>query len=176
MTDVHAPSLEQAAEQATLKSIQTLRAGSGKDILHANGMTRLEGMGGNDEFFQNGGRGTYFDGGIGTNTGPVFMLQVYDRVLGSRSEETLLVLVALMTGLYLAYGILDHVRGRLLARAGDRLSAELEPVVFEASIRRQAQKKTQTAMRDLEAVRGGLPSRITAASRSGRATGGAGSP
>lgn len=56
-------------DQATLKSIQTLRTGTGNDILHTTGgFTRLEGMAGNDEFFQSGGQSTFFDGGVGTNT------------------------------------------------------------------------------------------------------------
>ena len=34
-------------------------------------------------------------------TGPLFMLQVYDRVLGSRSEETLVALLVLVLGLFM---------------------------------------------------------------------------
>ena len=49
-------------------------------------------------------------------TGPIFMLQVYDRVLGSRSQETLLALFVLMGFLFLMMGLLDFVRGRVLAR------------------------------------------------------------
>ncbi|HET7410569.1 MAG TPA: type I secretion system permease/ATPase, partial [Paracoccaceae bacterium] len=53
-------------------------------------------------------------------TGPLFMLQVYDRVLASRSEETLTALLVLITGLFLLYGLLEFARGRVLARAGAR--------------------------------------------------------
>jgi ABC-type protease/lipase transport system fused ATPase/permease subunit len=49
-------------------------------------------------------------------TGPLFMLQVYDRVLGSRSEETLVALFALVAALYALMGLLDYARRRLLAR------------------------------------------------------------
>ncbi|MEM9755516.1 MAG: type I secretion system permease/ATPase, partial [Pseudomonadota bacterium] len=45
-------------------------------------------------------------------TGPIYMLQVYDRVLGSRSEETLVALSILVVYLYLMMGILDWVRAR----------------------------------------------------------------
>ena len=51
-------------------------------------------------------------------TGPIFMLQIYDRVLGSRSEETLIALAILVTFLYLMMGVLDYARGRVMARAG----------------------------------------------------------
>ena len=46
-------------------------------------------------------------------TGPLYMLQVYDRVLGSRSVETLIALSLLATFLFAMMGLLDHVRGRL---------------------------------------------------------------
>ena len=44
-------------------------------------------------------------------TGPLFMLQVYDRVLGSRSEETLVALIILVLALYglmWAFGLCPH--------------------------------------------------------------------
>lgn len=46
-------------------------------------------------------------------TGPLFMLQVYDRVLTSHSTATLLVLLLIVTFLYAMMGFLDHVRGRI---------------------------------------------------------------
>jgi len=54
-------------------------------------------------------------------TGPLYMLQVYDRVLGSRSEATLWALSALMAVMYLAMGLLDFARGRIMARIGARM-------------------------------------------------------
>ena len=45
-------------------------------------------------------------------TGPLFMLQVYDRVLTSRSIPTLLALVFLVAGLYAFLGVLEFLRGR----------------------------------------------------------------
>ena len=44
-------------------------------------------------------------------TGSIFMLEVYDRVLPSRSVPTLVGLAILAGGLYLAQGILDLIRG-----------------------------------------------------------------
>jgi ATP-binding cassette subfamily C protein len=53
---------------------------------------------------------------------PLYMMQVYDRVLGSRSESTLVVLSVLLVGLLLAMGILEDVRGRVLARIGAKVA------------------------------------------------------
>ncbi|MEM9725414.1 MAG: type I secretion system permease/ATPase, partial [Pseudomonadota bacterium] len=60
-------------------------------------------------------------------TGPLFMLQVYDRVLASRSEATLLALILLVTALYAMMGVLDFARGRVMARVGARIHALLSP-------------------------------------------------
>lgn len=90
-------------------------------------------------------------------TGPLYMLQVYDRVLGSRSEPTLVALSLLVVFLYLAMGLLDHARGRILARIGLRLQSGLERRVFEAAITRSSidptDKTAAGALRDLEALR-----------------------
>lgn len=86
-------------------------------------------------------------------TGPLFMLQVYDRVLGSRSEETLIALLVLVLALYGLMWLLDFARARLLARYGARLQAALDAVVFRAEIRRsQPRNAAFSANRDLEAV------------------------
>ena len=49
-------------------------------------------------------------------TGPLFMLQVYDRVLASKSLPTLTALVILIAALFLFLGLLEMVRTRILAR------------------------------------------------------------
>ena len=51
-------------------------------------------------------------------TGSVFMLEVYDRVLPSRSVSTLVALCGMAGILYAAMGLLDVLRHRLLLRAG----------------------------------------------------------
>src|SRR5579872_1924067 len=51
-------------------------------------------------------------------TGSMFMLEIYDRVLPSRSVPTLVGLSILAGGLYVAQGILDLIRGRILGRIG----------------------------------------------------------
>jgi ABC-type protease/lipase transport system fused ATPase/permease subunit len=63
-------------------------------------------------------------------TGPLFMLQIYDRVLGSRSEETLVALAILVAFLYALMGVLDWVRARVMARVGAKFQARLDERVF----------------------------------------------
>jgi ATP-binding cassette, subfamily C, bacterial len=89
-------------------------------------------------------------------TGSLYMLQVYDRVLGSRSEATLVALSVLVVFLFIMMGILDHVRGRVMARIGAKFQHNLDRRVFEASVKRMAyapgDPAAQAAQRDLESV------------------------
>ena len=68
-------------------------------------------------------------------TGSIFMLEVYDRVLPSRSVPTLIGLVVLASFLYLAQGGLDTIRGRILGRIGTALDEALNARVFETVVR-----------------------------------------
>ena len=81
-------------------------------------------------------------------TGPLFMLQIYDRVLGSRSEETLVSLLILVIGLYVLMGVLDYARGRIAARIGAIFQAKLDTPLFRATL----SYANPTAVRDLESV------------------------
>jgi len=89
-------------------------------------------------------------------TGPLYMLQVYDRVLGSRSEATLVALSVLVAFLFLMMGILDNARGRIMARIGARIQDRLDRRVFSAALRRLTLQPGDpvalAAQRDLEAV------------------------
>jgi len=88
-------------------------------------------------------------------TGPLYMMQVYDRVLGSRSEQTLVALSLLVVFLYGMMGLLDYSRGRIMARVGARFQAALDQRVFDAMIRRSAvapDPVAQTGLGDLESV------------------------
>ena len=89
-------------------------------------------------------------------TGPLYMMNVYDRVLGSRSLETLIALSVLVTFLYVTMSVLDIVRGRIMGRIGARFQARLDERVFSASIRGaslgKAMRESQTGLRDLESV------------------------
>jgi PrtD family type I secretion system ABC transporter len=68
-------------------------------------------------------------------TGSIFMLEVYDRVLPSRSVPTLVGLALLAGGLYIAQGVLDLIRGRILGRIGTSLDEDLNARVFDTVVR-----------------------------------------
>lgn len=89
-------------------------------------------------------------------TGPLYMMNVYDRVLGSGSVETLVSLTLIVAYLYLCMTVLDFVRGRLMARVGARFQSDLDERVFSASMRAKtlniAPKEAATALKDLEAI------------------------
>ncbi|MGB7242728.1 MAG: type I secretion system permease/ATPase [Sulfitobacter sp.] len=88
-------------------------------------------------------------------TGPLYMLQIYDRVLGSGSIATLIALSGLVVFMYGIMGVLDYARGRIMARVGARFHADLDRRVFDAVVRKSAvapDVKTQSGLDDLEAV------------------------
>jgi ATP-binding cassette, subfamily C, bacterial len=97
-------------------------------------------------------------------TGPLFMLQIYDRVLSSRSEPTLVALFALVAFLYLMMALLDHARALLVARGAARFQDRLDHRVLAAAMQRLAVKAgdplAQTAQRDLEAIQRFIGSRV----------------
>src|SRR3979411_1195002 len=68
-------------------------------------------------------------------TGSIFMLEVYDRVLPSRSVPTLVGLAILAGGLYAAQGVLDLIRVRILGRIGTSLDEALNARVFDTIVR-----------------------------------------
>ena len=89
-------------------------------------------------------------------TGPLYMMQVYDRVLASRSVETLAALTILVGFLFLMMGLLDYSRGRLMARVGARFQNTLDRRVFSAIMTKatydNSGKVLPTGLRDLEAI------------------------
>lgn len=89
-------------------------------------------------------------------TGSLYMLQVYDRVLGSRSEATLVALTILVTFLFLAMGLLDNARARIMARIGAKVQDRLDRRVFSAAMRRLTVQPNDpnalAAQRDLESI------------------------
>lgn len=100
-------------------------------------------------------------------TGPIFMLQVYDRVLSSRSSATLVVLCAIVVFLYGLMGLLDHYRGRVLARIGAGFQARLDDRVF-STVLKQAEHPLQrdrpaSGLRDLAMIQATLSSPGTGA-------------
>lgn len=97
-------------------------------------------------------------------TGPLYMLQVYDRVLSSGSEETLVALSMLAAGLFLAMGMLDYFRSRVMAIAGARFQERLDRRVFSAAIKVEAHAPNDAgavvAQRNLESIRSFLASPV----------------
>lgn len=89
-------------------------------------------------------------------TGPLFMLQVYDRVLASRSEETLVALILLVGLLYGIMGLLDYARGRIAARIGARIQTALDQSVFEDTLRQAIQPSVRSqpavVLKDIGAI------------------------
>ncbi len=93
-------------------------------------------------------------------TGSLFMLEVYDRVLPSRSVPTLVGLIILAGGLYVAQGILDLIRGRILGRIGTSLDEAINARVFDVVVRLPLVSggpgEGLQPLRDLDNVRGFL--------------------
>ena len=93
-------------------------------------------------------------------TGAIFMLEVYDRVLPSRSVPTLVGLIILAAGLYAALGLLDMIRARILVRIGWRLDEALSRRVYETIVALPLKVGRRNdglqPLRDLDSVRGFL--------------------
>ncbi|ABC24635.1 type I secretion system permease/ATPase [Rhodospirillum rubrum] len=87
---------------------------------------------------------------------PLYMLQVYDRVLTSRSNSTLVVLTLAAVGALIVLGLIEAVRSRILVRTGALIDTELNTrvfsSVFQQAVRRPAAGYTQ-ALRDLDTLR-----------------------
>lgn len=60
----------------------------------------------------------------------LYMLQIYDRVLASRSHETLLMLTLVIAIFFAVMGCLEFVRSRLLVRAGNQINNRLRTRIF----------------------------------------------
>ncbi|MDR3373174.1 MAG: type I secretion system permease/ATPase [Ancalomicrobiaceae bacterium] len=95
-----------------------------------------------------------------TLSGSLYMLQVYDRVIPSRSIPTLVALSVLVVALYALLSVFDWLRQRLLSRIGVALDRVLAGPVFAAILRVPAQGAPANAQlsRDLDTVRGFLSS------------------
>ncbi|HSV24487.1 MAG TPA: type I secretion system permease/ATPase [Xanthobacteraceae bacterium] len=91
-------------------------------------------------------------------TGSFFMLQVYDRVLPSRSVPTLLALGALAAALYAFQGFLDMCRGRILVRIAcfldEKLSTRIYQAVATLPLKTQGKADGLQPVRDLDQIRG----------------------
>jgi PrtD family type I secretion system ABC transporter len=93
-------------------------------------------------------------------TGALFMLEIYDRVLPSRSVPTLVALLTLAGGLYAAQGVIDAIRSRILVRVGRSLDEAISMRVYDAVVRLPLKIGSKgdgaQPVRDLDTVRGFL--------------------
>ena len=91
----------------------------------------------------------------------IFMLEVYDRVVNSRSSTTLVMLLILIVGSYIVMELLELVRHDLLQRVALGLDQELRNrlfnIVFEANLKRIPGGSIQ-AFNDLRTIREFIPS------------------
>jgi PrtD family type I secretion system ABC transporter len=87
---------------------------------------------------------------------PLYMLQVYDRVLTSRNETTLVMLTILAIGALALFGGLELIRSRVLVRMGARLDELLSEATFRAAFRRTLRDQRPgygQLLRDLDQIR-----------------------
>ena len=95
-------------------------------------------------------------------TGSLYMLEVYDRVLPSRSVPTLVGLSVLTAALFIFQGLLDLMRARLLVRVGNQLDVDFGPRVYELVVRLPLHSRAGSdglqPVRDLDTVRSFLSS------------------
>jgi len=90
-------------------------------------------------------------------TGSLYMLQVYDRVIPSRSIPTLIGLTVLLVVLFVANGVLDLIRSRIMSRVGLGVDEALRDDVFSAmqtvSLQSRGEGDGLQPVRDLDKVR-----------------------
>jgi PrtD family type I secretion system ABC transporter len=93
-------------------------------------------------------------------TGSFFMLEIYDRVLPSRSVPTLVGLSILAGGLYMAQGVLDLIRNRIVVRIGSSLNEAMGERIYQAVVQLPLivgnRNEGLQPLRDLDSIRGFL--------------------
>ncbi|MEQ1815958.1 MAG: type I secretion system permease/ATPase [Nitrosomonas sp.] len=86
----------------------------------------------------------------------IYMLQLYDSVLTSRNEMTLLMLTLIMLGAYIFMGALEYVRSFVLIRVGAQLDMKLNKRVYTAAFEqclKQGESNAGQALKDLTNLR-----------------------
>jgi ATP-binding cassette subfamily C protein EexD len=84
------------------------------------------------------------------------MLQLYDRVLGSRSQDTLIMLTLIVVVLFITMGLLEVVRSRVLVRVGNKLDSMLSQRIFDSLFeleRKAPGRSSSMPLNDLTQVR-----------------------
>jgi PrtD family type I secretion system ABC transporter len=85
--------------------------------------------------------------------GPLYMLQVYDRVVPSSSATTLVMLTLALLMAYIALAGLDSMRARILTRASVKLDREIAAAIVTASIDRPLGGARSQHLRDFDTFR-----------------------
>ncbi|PSJ17401.1 type I secretion system permease/ATPase [Nitrosomonas supralitoralis] len=86
----------------------------------------------------------------------IYMLQLYDSVLTSRNETTLLMLTLIMLGAYIFMGALEYIRSFVLIRVGAQLDMKLNKRVYTAAFEeslKQGDGNAGQALKDLTNLR-----------------------
>jgi ATP-binding cassette, subfamily C, bacterial exporter for protease/lipase len=86
----------------------------------------------------------------------LYMMQVYDRVLASRNEETLFMLSFILIAMLLVMALLERVRSMVIIKAGKKIDAFLNERVFNAAFRQNLKKdgiNAGQALNDLNTIR-----------------------
>ncbi len=86
----------------------------------------------------------------------LYMLQVFDRVLSSRNETTLLMLTVMVLGAYLLMSALEFVRSFILIRVGAQLDMKMNKRIYTAAFEqnlKQAGSNAGQALQDLTNIR-----------------------
>ncbi|MGH6769849.1 MAG: type I secretion system permease/ATPase [Xanthobacteraceae bacterium] len=90
-------------------------------------------------------------------SGPLYMLQIYDRVLASRSVPTLVALTLFLIAAYGFQGVLDLIRSRVVVKAAalfdERLSGSIHRAVIMIGTRSNSASEAHQPVRDLDQVR-----------------------
>jgi PrtD family type I secretion system ABC transporter len=91
-----------------------------------------------------------------TLTTSFYMLEVYDRVLTSRSQETLILLTMIAVGALIIMGLLDSLRLRILMRIGMRIGDALAARALRAMVATNSQTggmSVRSGLRDIDTIR-----------------------
>ncbi len=86
--------------------------------------------------------------------GPLYMLQVYDRVLTSQNVDTLIAQTLLLGGVFVVIACLDLMRMRILGRLAARFEMAVGAPVLGAAMRRRVQGEAQSAENLVDDVNG----------------------
>jgi PrtD family type I secretion system ABC transporter len=86
---------------------------------------------------------------------PIYMLQIYNRVLASRSVATLVFITIIVVFLFVVYAALEALRTQVLVRGGIKFDAEIRGPTFEGVLDSTLSRRggDSQAFRDMDAVR-----------------------